>query len=529
MPVATRKDSIMRTTACFFSLLLAVPAFTQVRENVTVELIEVPVYVTTTGGQPIRGLTKENFDLRVNGKAQPIEYFDAIDFASPREKSDAPRPARERRLYLLMFDRVYSYPGLLERAQIAAVDAVQRSNPETDLFAVATYTSNKGVQFVTPFLSDRVAVVRAIGTLNAGHLRDPLGLAITTAERGEWSLKLDSEDDSGFVAGSRGDMADREMASAIRGGAAAQEMSAQPAMNTVQDLLGNFEDLARRLAALEGQKHLVLFSRGFNTALLYGGTTAASMTSGGGIDARGIGIKNGMVNAFRAAGVFLDTIDISGMRHTGAPINAAGPSAHAFTSGADESLSMLAHETGGEFVHNQNNLKQAIAWLTSSHEVVYVLAFNRQSNRSGTIAVHVKGVPHGTNVSYRQGFGNGTPAREVDPLQFADILIHDVPQSGLTLRLNATPTALTLSLPRQEIALQVNDGKPYVDTLLYVFDQKGAAILGGEKRIDVTQAEGPLVVRQALHLPPGHYVAKALARIVGTTSLGFARTEFTIE
>ena len=41
----------------------------------------------------------------------------------PRPESAAPRPARERRLYLMMFDRVYSLPAQLERAQLAAIDA----------------------------------------------------------------------------------------------------------------------------------------------------------------------------------------------------------------------------------------------------------------------------------------------------------------------------------------------------------------------------------------------------------------------
>ena len=513
--------------AAFAALLVTVAIAAQVRENVTVELIEVPVYVTGAGGEPVRGLTKENFELRVNGKEQAIEYFDAIDFAAPRDKSDGPRPARERHLYLFLFDRVYSIRAQLQRAQLAAIDAVEHSNRDTDLFAVATNSANKGIQFATPFLSDRVAIVRAIGTLNVAGLRDPLGLSITSAERGKWAAAMEDGSNSGFVAGSRGDEPDREMASAIRGGAAFQDMSAQPARNTIQDVLGNFGDLAKRLAALEGQKHLVLFSRGFNTDLLYGtSATAANVTSGGGIDGQAILVKKAMVNTFRAAGVFIDTIDIGGMRHTGPALTDTAPAAHAFTSGADESLSSLAHETGGEYVYNRNNLKEAIAYLTNSHRVVYILAFSRQSNRSGSITVHVNGVPHGTNVSYRQGFGEGGPAKDVDPLQLADILEHDVPQTGISLALSVKDQDLFVAIPAREVALQLPPRTNAVEALYYVFDDHGNAVSGGSKSVPVLEG---MTVRARLHLKPGHYVAKAIVRIPHTTSLGFARQEFTVE
>ena len=48
------------------SLLVVVPADAQVREGVTVEVIEVPVYVSMPDGTPVRGLTRDAFQLFVN-------------------------------------------------------------------------------------------------------------------------------------------------------------------------------------------------------------------------------------------------------------------------------------------------------------------------------------------------------------------------------------------------------------------------------------------------------------------------------
>jgi len=160
----------MRSVAALLLFLPAI-ALAQLKESVTVEIIEVPVHVTAPGGQPLRGLSRDAFELRVNGRVMPIEYFDAVDLPAPAADAAQTReearnlPPRERRLYLLLFDTAYANPGKLARAQRAAEVTVGRANPATDLFAVATYSDSRGVQFVTPFLSDRAVSLRAIHTL----------------------------------------------------------------------------------------------------------------------------------------------------------------------------------------------------------------------------------------------------------------------------------------------------------------------------------------------------------------------------
>src|SRR5438045_1673180 len=54
-------------TAC---LLLAATAAAQVRESVTVNLVEVPVSVVDGSGNAVRGLTAANFELYDKGKKQ---------------------------------------------------------------------------------------------------------------------------------------------------------------------------------------------------------------------------------------------------------------------------------------------------------------------------------------------------------------------------------------------------------------------------------------------------------------------------
>ncbi|HEV2721245.1 MAG TPA: hypothetical protein VG323_14580, partial [Thermoanaerobaculia bacterium] len=96
-----------RAIAALF--LFATAALGQVSESITVEVVEVPVYVTAADGTPIRGLTKDVFTLLVNGKPRTIDHFEEIDLRKP---APATAPAsvpekpslHERRLYLLLFD-----------------------------------------------------------------------------------------------------------------------------------------------------------------------------------------------------------------------------------------------------------------------------------------------------------------------------------------------------------------------------------------------------------------------------------------
>ena len=71
----------IRTVAALLTLVAAVVALAQVRETVNVNVIEVPVTVVDSSGNPVRGLTAANFQLFDDGKPQTITSFDNIDFA----------------------------------------------------------------------------------------------------------------------------------------------------------------------------------------------------------------------------------------------------------------------------------------------------------------------------------------------------------------------------------------------------------------------------------------------------------------
>jgi VWFA-related protein len=509
-------------------LLAALSAAGQLRESVTVEVIQVPVYVSAADGTPIRNLPRDAFRLFVDRKEQPIDYFDVVDFAAGVE----PRhDLRQRRLFLLLFDRCFSQPGSVARAQRAVASLVESSNPSTDYFAVANYTANKGVQFVSAFLNDRAAVRRAIDTLALGELHDPLGVGVSAAERSTW---LDASGAAaqampdldmgpgvtggeGRLMGSNADLATAEIAAAIKGGESNQDNLRQPLLRAIGDQVDNLADVAARLTALEGQKHVVFFSQGFNGAVLNEGSSGMVARSTAGASDRTVNLLQSMIHVFERAGVILDTVDIA--------------------SSNAESLQILAHGTGGEFVRYQNDLAAGIRTLATRQEVVYLLGIRRRDVRRGKIDVRVSGLPAGAHVTFRQGFGPPAEHGEVDPLQLADILLNDIPQTGLRVgtRFNPSPggAELEFALWPKEIAPQLVEKTPYVDAMLYVFDAAGATVFVSSKRVTfddkLRASDAPVILRENLKAKPGKYVAKAVVRIAGTESLGFARRELTVE
>jgi VWFA-related protein len=502
------------------ALLFASTVVAQVRESITVEVIEVPVYVTAADGTPLRGLKKEAFSLFVNGKPRAIDYFDEVDHDGGGGQALMPVPPsgeegqarvpvlHERRLYLFLFDLAFTRPGLTERAQRAADAAVVRANPATDYFAVATFTRGGGVRFVVPFLNDYVAVRRAIATLQSNDVKDPLGVGLTSKQRQKWAVIEGRAQGQPLAIGFR--TGDSYVDEIIAGSEVNQELARQIQRDDIQGQLAGLGGVASRLASLEGQKHVVIFSAGFDPHMF------VNLGQGYSEDPQMHRYMREMVAAFRGAGAFLDSIDVVGNR----------------PADASESLRRMAEPTGGETIRNMNDLAAAVTRLAASQKVVYLLGFRRGDAAEGDIDVKVGGIPRDARVSFRTGFGKPAVRGDLDPLQLADIVINDIPQNGLSLKLEATPKAVAILFRPSEVVAQLVPEKPWVEALLYVFDAHGGTALFTSKRLPFNAKRAPAAgvvgVRETIHLPPGRYTVKALMHVAGTGAVGFAKSELVV-
>ncbi|MEA2162084.1 MAG: hypothetical protein QOK37_211 [Thermoanaerobaculia bacterium] len=498
----------------------------QHRETTTVEVVQVPVYVTTAGAS-VRGLTRGDFELRVNGRPQNIDYFDVVDFASlSTEQMNDPR---QRRLYVLLFDLVYSSPISILRARRAAEQFLDNASA-TDYFAIALFNRSHVLEFIVPFTRDRASLRRAVMSFRAATAADPLRLTMSPAQR--------------LVVGNNDAAEISELRSL--GSQAAVKLAIDAAAGRVENQLETLGWLAERLAPLEGYKHIVLLSDGFDNSMI--GIAPAFQTGGAlrvapgepqsfrpfrplspTVEPRLPGSQMRMQKKFAAAGVFLDAIDISGVRPYDMPAN--------------DSLHFYVADTGGQVVEHRNDLNLAMQRLTDSQKVVYVLGFRppNTDRKQNAIAVRVTGAPRGSTVGYRESYSTTVDkVSSRDGLQLADIIINDIPQNGLTLT-SAVTTApkratVNASLSGRELLALAGDEKLTGEALIYVFSgqtsiafaRKGITIDGARARAGGLD-RNDIAIAQSFDLPPGNYTMKVLVRVDGRDALALTREDFTVK
>jgi VWFA-related protein len=528
------------------ALLFAARAGAQTRESITVEVVDVPVYVFSHG-KPIRNLTKDDFELFVNGKRQTIDYFDPIEFApsaaapsTPAEKTAvAPPPAdpRERRLFLLLFDlsHRFSRPAVLALARKSAITMVDRALPQ-DFFAVATY-GKFGVKFVIPFTRDHDVIRRAVLKLSPSSAHDALAISITDAERqsaAAWSST-----------GATGRAGNEDPMAEILAGFGAEEQ--QRAKTEAKEQMDDYAKLAKRMASLEGYKHVILFSQGTSAALVTGAAPVLGLSQVPDLDPRTYNALDSMARSFQAAGVLFHTVDLGvvdpiDLNMTAAPAyitdnsvmtnnNTRPASIQRFDVLSNESLYTYAARTGGQFLHWTNDVPALLADLSSTVSAGYRLGFKPVDPRKGMndIDVKVSNVPRGTTVSFRKGFSStSAPPNTDDALLLADIIQNDIPQSGTPPAFSfRTRPYIEVVVPARQLAKELGVIKRSAGVFLYIFDDKGVAVAQWGKDVPIlADPRGDAVVRQKLTIPPGKYVAKALLR--AGKSIGFAKIDFTI-
>jgi hypothetical protein len=374
--------------------------------------------------------------------------------------------------------------------------------PPSDYFAVATFTPAKGAQFIVPFTNDHVVAARAALSLSASGAHDPLSLAISPTERAALvapTVTLDARPaDDEYI--------DQPMIltqQAISIGVTNVHM---PEKRLIENQIDSFGAIASRIAQLEGYKHVLVFSTGFRTDLVYSDAYVA--------DSRLVQSLEKMVQAFHAAGAVIDTIDVGGDREQG----------------ANEGLAYYAQQTGGFFIQHENDFKHALARVASASSAGYRLGFTVPANAKkgeNAIDVRVRNLPRGANVSFRRGFSTYASSKGADALRIADILQNDIPQTGAAASLSATTGKLRIEIPVLDLVAQYGARGVDVVMMLYVFDANRTAVTYDAKRLRITSAaRSNVTVEEPLALPPGKYVCKVILQ--AGDSIGFTRAELEI-
>src|SRR5436190_11677742 len=369
----------MRTRLALAAVLWSAGALAgsqaQVKETLTVNVVEVPVTVVDHDGAPVRGLTAANFKILDEGVERKVSAFDAVDFASVESlKATSPLNPAARRNFMLLFDLSFSSPSSIKRAQLAARDFVTKMVQRRDRVAVGTVDADKGFRLVTAFTTDRTLLNAAIANPATFRGEDPLQIA----------GRLNVEDARAAASNDQGMNAPAELNETLR---RMNRNEDQFNRARVDRQIGLITGLAKSLRAIAGQKNIVLLSEGFDPRLVQGRTAGLSveqLRDNEAIEhgrvwdvdndnrfgsAASISILDKMAEACRRSDVILHAVDIKGIR---TDVDART----GFQQKSNEGLYVLANASGGSVFKNANNLSSDFDRVIKHHEVSYVLAFN---------------------------------------------------------------------------------------------------------------------------------------------------------
>jgi VWFA-related protein len=539
-----------------------------------VVVVEVPVQVLKDG-EPVRGLTADDFEVW-SGKAKlPVTGFEMLDLeAPPSDKGwKSAQPVAARRHFLLLFDLAFSSPKALLKGEEAARDLLDRLHP-SDLVAVAVYTATRGPELLLGFTTDRRQARAALDVVGRPEMTqragDPLRLVLVTGNPFGF---IDSEGGSPMPGSGGGEgkpsgngAGAEARAAALSEAKAGGEPPFLPGIGqniekadrtgqerAVTAMARAFEDLAKTVGSLNGRKYVVFFSEGFD-ASIFAGTADVDeqnqqvlISNKGavwGIDSdkrfgntKTASVLTDMLEEFRRADCVIQAVDTGGLREG---INTAAQWA-----GGKDSLFLLAAETGGDLYDNYNDLSDAMEKMLRRTSVTYVLAVQPPDlPRDGAyhpIRVELKSATRGSKVVHRPGFYAPRPGGQSSAtekiLQASRGLVAGEESNAIRTSVLAAPFPGSVPGASWVPVLVEVDGPSLlagfdgwsvpVEIYGYAFDDQGQARdyfsqnLGLDMlKTGATLKQGGLKFFGHLNLAPGDWSVRVLVRNAATGAAG---------
>jgi VWFA-related protein len=547
----------MRNTALptLVLLCLAAPlaAQTPTYSDVTeVNAVEIPVQVLLDG-KPVRDLKADNFAVYQDKGKQLVTGFEAVDlYAIPGDKAqEVPVPAR--RHFLLLFDLAFSEPKAVVQARGAAKDLLAGLHA-SDLAAVATYAASRGSELVLGFTSDRGQVEAAIDSLGLPELMDrttvdPLRIVVEELRReiNDRGARESEGHGSGGRSGMKG-LGDQMMLELMEQSLRASESATTEVQkDKITALTRSFTDLARLMRSVNGRKHVVYLSEGYDSSLLLGTTDAAlekdiqeardkgevwkidAQQRFGSADA--MNDIEGMLEELRRADCTVQAVDIGGLRGTSGSQGALGYE----RKGGRESLFQMARDTGGDLYENFNDLSAAMGKMLERTGVTYVLTIQPETPPDGAyhaLKVELRGLPRGARVVHRPGYFAPKPFAQRTRMERMLLTAGQVlaGEEGGQVRTSVMTTALPAAGGTADVPVLVEIDGPSLlhlhqgndlpaEIYVYALDAKGQVrdYIAQTLTLDMFKVEAKLLQAGLkfyghLELPPGTYKARVLVR-----------------
>jgi VWFA-related protein len=505
--------------------------------KVKVNLVETRVVVRDLQGHVIGNLKREDFQLTDNGKPQVITKFSMEQLgAKPATKpTSSEEPLDDDatvklplRYVIFLFDDIH-----LQVADLAHVrDAVKLnmgSLESTERVAILTTSGQTQLDFT----DDRDKIQDTLSRLRprpitgsggqecpdvsyyladqAGNKNDPQANRLITQETLDCLFNGDPTQSAG-----------------------AQQM-AQSAIMRQLDLgnhetqisLSSLKSAVQRIAAMPGQRSIILLSSGFyNPDQLQAQTEIADRALHSGV----------VISALDARGLYTLTPDISAQAPDPIITGPLMQYVHQEATANADVMMELANATGGTFVQNSNDFEGGLRRLATPPEYTYLLAFAPQDlkldGRFHNLKVTVKGQK--LNIQARKGYyapRQATDAAEQAKEQIRDEVfsqeeLHDLPVELHTQFFKTSDDDAKLSvlvrLDVRHLHYRKVDGRNNnsVTVTAVVFDRNGNYVNGNQKTIEMhwkdetlgSKLASGVTLKSSFDVKPGSYMVRLVVR-----------------
>jgi len=358
--------------------------------RVYTELVQTDVMVFDKQGKFVNGLTKDNFELRIDGKPRALQAFEQITAGSDEESQLAaargattlnlkrPVPLDRGRIVFFYVDDFHIDTAGLAAAKKVITAFIDKEMGQNDQAAIASATGQIG--FLQQLTDDRRILRLALDRLSAR------AYSVQDADRPPMSdyhamliERLDREVLEYFVSETlrQNPGLSRDAAAAIVRGRAQSSQSQAARLN--QNTMAGLERLVRSARNLPGRKVLFFLSGGFLIENRRGDTVSELR------DITNAAARSGVViYSMDTRGLVASLQDASSDRPFD-PVGSLSLSSHGELAATQDGLNALAVDTGGKAIFNTNDLKQGLAPAIKETSAYYLLAWkpDAQSQKQG--------------------------------------------------------------------------------------------------------------------------------------------------
>ncbi|MEN6311368.1 MAG: VWA domain-containing protein [Acidobacteriota bacterium] len=461
------------------------------RNEVTVTLKLVQIYVTDDKGKPALDMEKGDFILRDNGELQTISAFEKhflkISAAPGQAAPVQAPPAKETpsvisRKYIFLIDYVRNNFKGIEMARKAALEFMDKKLQPGDEIALFSISTTSGLTLHEYLTTDHGKVRAAVK-----KLRDVPGRLPTAVD------SLEGHEPMGMEI-----IAAEVIVPHLAGGV---HLGAKDS----RDFFAEAHEWAKALSHIPGEKNLIFFTQGFGKGVVKPNNPRHALF-------------RAMTRALAAANVPVFSIDTTTGELGLDALIAKGVFPEA-------SLDYLSNMTGGKYVGDVANYTRNAEDIQAATGNYYVLGYSIPAAWDGRYhEIRVEVRKPGYKVYGQRGYTNPLPFNKLSPMEkhlhLIDLALSEKgpAEQHLGFPLAALPFSggegadaiLLASIPVTRLRQDIGDRTEFV---ILVLNENRAIADGKRFEIDWSMVKGEAACEySAVSLPPGRYECRVIIR-----------------